>query len=95
MRLTRREARAFTRLIERAVAPRPPLPDVADTDALDAVERWLTAAPRLNRNALRAALVAPRLPAGAAEALRAAAAASYYGDARVMRILGYDPSERP
>jgi hypothetical protein len=30
----------------------------------------------------------------AAEALRAAVSLSYFGDARVMRALGYDPDER-
>lgn len=95
MRLTRRERAAFVALVERTVAPAPPLPAVAQTDALRAFAEWLAAAPRLNRAAMRAALVAPRIPAPMADPLRTAAAGCYYGDADVMRVVGYDPDARP
>jgi hypothetical protein len=106
------------------LAPRPPLPAVADTDALAAFARYLGASPRPNRIALRAGLraldagpralgfrrglraLAPerrlayvqRLQAGPlaapVKALAGLAAVSYYGDDRVMRLLGYDPEAR-
>jgi hypothetical protein len=104
-----RERDIFACLVDTVVAPVPPLPPVAQTDAVDAFDRWLTAAPRLNRAGLRAALLAlgairlrrhdpagrlrllRRLPRELTEPLRAAAAMSYYGDAAVARLLGYDP----
>lgn len=125
--LTPREASIFACLVDTVVAPAPPLPPVAATDAVQAFDAWLARAPRPNRTALRALLyaieVAPRLtgfggrlrrlnapsrlafferleraPSGAArsvaEVLRSTAASSYYGDAGVMRALGYDAAER-
>jgi hypothetical protein len=56
--LTRREAAIFGRLTDAVVAPRPPLPEVAQTDAVPAFDAYLRASPALNRTALRAALLA-------------------------------------
>ena len=84
----------IARYIEAAVAPAPPLPPVAETDAAAAFAAQLAAAPRLNRIAIRALLAAraAHLPLGRAEEpLRALARMSYYGDLRVMRALGYGP----
>ena len=113
--LTPREAAIVAALADTVAAPEPPLPPVDQTDAVQAFDRWLEHAPRINRLALRGVLY----PAGAAlrgrpraervealraldrsrtpgvrqltEALRAAVASCYFGDARVMRLLGYDP----
>jgi hypothetical protein len=67
--MTRREASIFAAVVDAVVDPEPPLPPVADTDAVAAFERWLAAAPPLNRAALRALLyaveVAPRIHEGA------------------------------
>jgi hypothetical protein len=90
----RRERALVARYVEEAVAPAPPLPPVAATDAVAAFAAQLAAAPRLNRLGLRALLVAHAagLALGpAAEPLRALAHISYYGDLGVMRALGYDP----
>ena len=111
--MRRREAAALAALIDAVAAPRPPLPAVAETDALAAFDRWLGYAPVLNRAAMRAALAALAIaryphrdraarlsllgrirPRPAAEALRAAAAVSYYGDAGVLAVLGHDPAAR-
>ncbi len=84
----------IARYIDEAVAPVPPLPPVARTDAVAAFRAQLAAAPRLNRLAIRALLVARAagVPLGPAEEpLRALARISYYGDLGVMRALGYDP----
>jgi hypothetical protein len=84
----------IARYIEAAVAPEPPLPPVAETDAVGAFRAQLAAAPRLNRVAIRALLLARAagVPLGRAdEPLRALARISYYGDLGVMRTLGYDP----
>ena len=54
--MRRREAAALAALIDAVAAPRPPLPPVAETDAVAAFARWLDYAPRLNRTALRTAL---------------------------------------
>jgi hypothetical protein len=76
---------------------------------LRAVLLVLEIAPRLTRARVRWRRLAPpqrlavlerlaqRGPAGRAlvEALRAAAAVSYYGDARVSALLGYVPGRRP
>jgi len=90
----RRERTLIARYVHQAVAPAPPLPPVAATDAVAAFCAQLAAAPRLNRAALRALLVAHgagvRL-GPAEEPLRALAHISYYGDLGVMRTLGYDP----
>lgn len=85
-----RERRAFTRLVERTCAPRPPLPPVEETDAVDAYERWLAAAPRLNRVAIRLLVLAGARP----EPLRAIAGFTYYGDPRVAEVVGYAPRAR-
>jgi hypothetical protein len=120
--LTPREASIFACVADTLLAPAPPLPAIADTDAVLAFDAWLARAPAINRLALRAVLlaleVAPRFtrararwrrlsaadrlallerlahrPGGRAliEALRASAAVSYYGDARVSALLGYTP----
>jgi hypothetical protein len=113
--LSRWEARTFACLADTLLAPRPPLPPVAATDAVVAFDRWLSLAPRVNRLGARALLLAlaltrwPQRPPsrrlatiertaqrgptgrGVVEALRAAAAVSYYGDAHVSALLGYDP----
>jgi hypothetical protein len=89
--VTTRECRAFTRLVNETCAPRSPLPPVEETDAAAAFDLWLRRAPRLNRVALRLALVTlgARL-----EMLRGMAAFSYYGDPRVAQIVGYAPRAR-
>ena len=92
--MTRRERLAFARVVELAVAPRPPLPAVAHTDAVAAFERLLAASPAPNRAALRLAMLAvaraPRLLRHL-DPVRATAAMAYYGDPTVQRVLGYDP----
>jgi hypothetical protein len=92
--MTARERRNFTRVAEAFVAPAPPLPPVAETDAARALERSLAAGPRLNAVALRIALllVGAGLRRGPLLKLaRSLAHLHYYGDDRVMRLLGYDP----
>jgi len=87
------ETAAFAALVHRVAMPTPPLPRVADTDAVAGFDAWLAAAPPLNRVVLRAALrlrARPRIPGPLRDALRAAASAGYYGDPAVMRALGYD-----
>ena len=59
--MTARQAAIFSSLVEAAVAPRPPLPAVAETDACDAFARYLAASPAVNRAALLAALHAIEL----------------------------------
>jgi len=117
--LSRWEARTFACLADTLLAPLPPLPPVTATDAVEAFDRWLGKAPRLNRLGARALLLGlaaarwPRKPRaqrlagiertakrgvagrGIVEALRAAAAVSYYGDARVAALLGYEPRPTP
>ena len=86
--MTRREAERFAALVEDAVHPGDDLPAVRDTDAVAAFDALLRAAPRPNRLLLRALL---RRPRGALrEPLLRLAAHCYYGDAAVMRRLGYD-----
>ncbi len=103
--MSRRERDIFACLVDTVVAPAPPLPPVDQTDAVEGFERWLAAAPRLNRAVLRGALLGlgalrlrrrgaheriallRRLPRELTEPLRAAAALSYYGDARVSALL--------
>lgn len=89
--MTRGERRTFARLVEQVCAPAPPLPPVAETDAVAAFEAWMRRAPRVNRTAARAALLVMGDRVVALEALRAAAALSYYGDPRVSAIVGYTP----
>ena len=91
--MTARERRNFARVTDAMVAPVPPLPRARDTDAAAAFERSLRAAPRLNALALRAAFVL--VGAGLRrepllKLVRSLAHLHYYGDARVMRTLGYD-----
>jgi len=66
--LTPREASIFACVCDTVVAPRPVLPPVQETDAVEFVDRWLARAPRLNRVGLRALLyaaeLAPRLVGG-------------------------------
>jgi len=89
-----RERTNVVRVIELCVAPLPPLPGVRETDAVQALERSLAAGPKLNAIALRVAflLVGLGLRRGPlAKAVGSLAHLHYYGDARVMRLLGYDP----
>ena len=90
--MTRREETLFGRLVEEVVRPGGPLPPVDRTDALAAFDAWLRAAPRLNRLVLRGALHARGRPAALGDVLRRVAAYCYFGDAGVMRRLGYDAS---
>ena len=72
--MRRRERALIGRYVEEAVAPAPPLPAVTGTDAVDAFGAQLAAAPRANRLAIRALLLAQAvgLPLGPArEPLRA------------------------
>jgi hypothetical protein len=59
--LTPREASIFACVCDTVVAPRPALPHVRDTDAVEFLDRWLALAPRLNRTGLRALLYAAEL----------------------------------
>lgn len=72
--LTPREASIFACVCDTVVAPEPLLPPVRETDAVGFLDRWLAAAPALNRAGLRgllyAAELAPRL-LGQAGRLRA------------------------
>ena len=91
--MTARERANVARVIEVFVAPVPPLPPVRETDAVQALERSLAAGPKLNALALRVALllVGRGLRRGPlAKAVGSLAYLHYYGDARVMRLLGYD-----
>jgi len=54
--LSVRERAIVAALADTMAAPEPPLPAVADTDAVDAVDAWLARAPALNRAGLRAAI---------------------------------------
>ena len=92
--MTARERRTFARLVERVCAPAPPLPPVAETDAVAAFEAWMANAPALNRMLARGALITLGDRVIALEPLRAAAAFSYYGDPRVSALLGYAPRTR-
>jgi hypothetical protein len=92
--VTRRERTAFARLIELTCAPRPPLPPIHETDAVQAFEAWMDRAPAVNRVLARAALLTLGDRVVELEALRAAAAVSYYGDHRVSAVLGYAPRAR-
>ena len=88
--MTRGEAARVAALVDEAVGPdRGGLPPVRETDAVAAFDAWLRAAPRTNRLVLRGLLRAPWLR-GAHEVLLRIAAHCYYGDAGVMRSLGYD-----
>jgi hypothetical protein len=86
-----RERRAFVRLVEKTCAPQPPLPPVEATDAVAAYERWMRAAPRLNRGLIRLGVLTVGVRA---EALRAIAGFSYYGDPGVAAIVGHAPRTR-
>jgi hypothetical protein len=88
--MTRFERRRFAALVEAAVRPKPPLPPVAATDAVEAFERWLRSAPASTRAALRVLLLVRTRVRGVDDVLRRLAAHCYYGDAGVMRVLGYD-----
>jgi hypothetical protein len=92
--MTARERANLVRVIEAFVAPVPPLPPVRETDAVPALERSLAAGPKLNALALRVALllVGAGLRRGPlAKAVSSLAHLHYYGDDRVLRLLGYDP----
>ena len=102
--MTARERSVFSRVTDTIVAPVAPLPPVRATDAAEAFERSLAAAPRLNALALRAAFLVAgaclrRVPLATLErgalapllkAVRSLAQLHYYGDSGVMRALGYD-----
>ena len=59
--LSPREASIFACVCDTFVAPRPLLPAVHETDAVEFLDRWLARAPRLNRVGLRALLYAAEL----------------------------------
>lgn len=88
--MTRVERRRFAALVQEAVRPVSPLPAVAATDAVEAFERWLASAPALHRAGLRLLLLTRAHLRGADDVMRRLAAHCYYGDATVMRVLGYD-----
>jgi len=88
--VTRGERRRFAALVEETVQPVPPLPAVAATDAVEAFERWLGSAPAVHRLGVRLLLLVRARMRGADDVLRRLAAHCYYGDAGVMRALGYD-----
>ena len=56
--ITPREASIFAALADAVLAPAPPLPPIAETDAPGAFDDWLAHAPRPNRAAIRALLYA-------------------------------------
>jgi hypothetical protein len=97
--LTPREASIFACLCDTVVAPEPELPPVSHTSAVAFFDRWLAAAPRLNRAALRGLLyvaeLAPRglgLPArlrrlDAGERARALAAAEASRSRQARRLV--------
>ena len=120
--LTPREASIFACVCDTVVAPRPPLPPVAETDAARFLDWWLARSPRINRSALRVLLYAAELAPLAlgfghrlrelpgpergralaalesarpalrqpVKLLRSVAYLAYYGDSRVIGLLGYD-----
>ena len=59
--LTPREASIFACVCDTVVAPEPALPPVRETDAVGFLDRWLAAAPALNRLALRGLLYTAEL----------------------------------
>jgi hypothetical protein len=59
--LSAREASIFACLCDTVVAPAPPLPAVADTDAVEAFDRYLADSPPLNRLGMRAMVHAAEL----------------------------------
>jgi hypothetical protein len=59
--LSGREASIFACLCDTVVAPAPPLPAVADTDAVEAFDRYLADSPPLNRLGMRAVVHAAEL----------------------------------
>ena len=78
-----REARAAAALVDAVAAPEPPLPPVAETDAVASFATWLAYAPRPNRVLLRAALLA-LAAAGLPRRDRA-------GRLALLRRLGHSP----
>ena len=78
-----REVRAAAALVDAVAAPEPPLPPVAETDAVASFATWLAYAPRPNRALLRAALLA-LAAAGFPRRDRAARLA-------LLRRLGHSP----
>jgi hypothetical protein len=92
--MTRHEHNNVVRVIEALVAPQPPLPPVRETDAVAALERSLAAGPKLNAVVLRTALLLAGMGmrrGPLAKVVASLAHLHYYGDDRVMRLLGYDP----
>ena len=95
--LSRREASIFACVCDTVVAPEPLLPPVRETDAVQFLDRWLAAAPRLNRIGLRALLyaaeLAPRALGGRrrlrelSEPERAAMLARLEGSRRVRNLV--------
>ena len=91
--MTARERANAVRVIALCVAPVPPLPPVRETDAVQALERSLAAGPKINAIVLRAALLLVGLGlrrGPLAKVVGSLAHLHYYGDDRVMRLLGYD-----
>ena len=104
----RREARAVAALVDAVAAPEPPLPPVADTDAVAVVRDLDRLAPQPNRAVLHAALGAlalarfararPRRPARAAAAPRALPARggpARHGRGELLRRRGRAARARP
>jgi hypothetical protein len=102
----RAERRAFDRLLAAAVPEGGGLPPAERTDAAEAFDAWLRAAPGPNRVAIRTLLRAVAhgdlarwiesgrgVRGGGAQFLARIAAHCYYGDEGVMRALGYDARE--
>ena len=99
--MTRRELATIESLITWAVDPQPPLPPVAETDAVAALVANIEHSPGPQRIALRAALAAAgalqrgaldRAPfAPLADLVTALSHLAYYGDLGVSRVIGFDP----
>ncbi|MEI2702690.1 MAG: hypothetical protein V9E83_09850 [Baekduia sp.] len=61
--LSSREQRIFEVLIDTLLAPAPPLPPVAETDAVAAFSTWLSRFPVVARSGMRAIIVGVELSA--------------------------------
>ena len=81
--MRRREARAVEALVDAVAAPRPPLPPVADTDAVASFATWIAFAPQPNRALLHAAL--------GVLALARFARRDRAGRLALLRRLGHNP----
>ncbi|MEA2132917.1 MAG: hypothetical protein QOC68_826 [Solirubrobacteraceae bacterium] len=84
--LTRREASIFARLADAVAMPTPPMASVAGTDAVAGFDGWLARAPRLNRIALRASLLALGVRLRGMDRARRAEALRRLGRSRVPMV---------